>query len=257
MNDVGNTGGFSGDTAAYGPGLLKDWDEIDTYIKTIRSPRGRSAAALGGDAVAGRAVFETANCQNCHAGAQWTISERYYTPKVNSVGNLGDLRLESLTGNGVASLGAVPVNVLPADAAGAAIDINDALIGNDANGAPQRHICVSRRVGSFALLGPDSRGADEIRQNGNAAQGVGGFNVPSLLNMTTAAPYFHNGAAETLEELIETPEFLTHLRAGNQVFTPSATDIANLVAFLQTIDDDTTTFPIQANQTFCPSSVTF
>jgi cytochrome c peroxidase len=237
--------------------VLKDWDEINEYIKTIRSPRGRSASALTGDPVAGRAVFDAGNCENCHSGAQWTISELYYTPEANSVGNLADLRLETLTGNGVGTLGSVPVNVLPADATGVAIDVNDALIGNDANGAPQRHICVSRRVGTFGLPGPDARGADEIRQNAAAAQGVGGFNVPSLLNMTTGAPYFHNGSVDSLDELLNAPEFLAHLRAGNQVFTPTAQDVVNLVAFLQTIDDDTMIFPIPAGQTICPANVTF
>lgn len=257
VNDVGSTGGFAGDAAAYGPGLLKDWDEINVYIKTIRSPRGRSQSALGGDPVAGRTLFETANCQNCHSGTQWTISELYYTPQVNSTAIPGDLRLESLTANGVATLGSVPVNVLPADAGGATIDVNDFLIGNDANGAPQRHVCVSRRVGTFGALGPSSRGADEIRQNASAAQGVGGFNVPSLLNMATAAPYFHNGAAETLDDLLKAPEFQAHLRAGNQVFTPSDAEVADLVAFLLTIDEDTPIISTPAGQTICPSNVTF
>jgi len=257
VNDVGSTGGFTGDTPAYGPGLLTDWDEINEYIRSIRSPRGRSADALVGDPDNGRAVFQAGNCQNCHGGPAWTISELYYTPKVNSTASPGDLRLESLTANGVATLGSVPVNVLPADGSGTAIDINDFLIGNDANGAPQRHICVSRRVGTFAVAGPDGRGGDEIRQNGAAAQGVGGFNVPSLMNIVNGAPYFHNGSVDTLEELLSSAEFQAHLRAGNQIFSPSTTDVADLVAFLQTIDDDTATIPIPAGMTFCPNGVTF
>ncbi len=257
VNDTGSTGGFTGDTAAYGPGLLEDWDEINEYIKTIRSPRGRSVGALVGDPVAGRTVFENGGCANCHSGAQWTISELYYTPKVHSIASPGDLRTESLTANGVASLGLVPVNTLPADNAGATIDVADFLIGNDANGAPQRHICVSRRVGTFGLAGPGGRGADEIRQSGTNAQGVGGFNVPSLLNMTTGAPYFHNGSVDSLEDLIDSPEFQAHLLAGNAVFAPNATQIANLVAFLQTIDDDTPTIATPSGMTFCPADVTF
>ncbi|MFO0551176.1 MAG: beta-propeller fold lactonase family protein [Polyangiaceae bacterium] len=257
VNDVGSTGGFTNDAAAYGPGLLKDWDEINEYVRSIRSPRGRSASALVGNPSNGRTLFQTGNCQNCHSGPAWTISELYYTPKVNSVGAPGDLRLETLLANGTSSLGSVPVNVLPADNGGATIDVNDFLIGNDANGAPQRHICVSRRVGTFNLPGPDARGADEIRQNGAVAQGVGGFNVPSLLNMTTGAPYFHNGSVDTLEDLLSSAEFQSHLRAGNQIFAPSAAEVADLVAFLQTIDDDTPTFMIPAGMAFCPGGVTF
>ena len=57
--------------------------------------------------------------------------------------------------------------------------------------------------------------------------------------------------------MLNDPAFLAHLRAGNQVFTPTAQDVTNLVAFLQTIDDETPIFPIPVGQTICPSNVTF
>jgi hypothetical protein len=71
------------------------------------------------------------------------------------------------------------------------------------------------------------------------------------------APYLHNGAAESLEQLLDpNGAFQAHLRAGNLVFVPSAGDVADLIAFLNAIDDDTEAFAVPAGQRFCPSVVT-
>lgn len=221
----------------------EDWDAIEAYIRSIRSPRGD---AQGGDPEAGRTVFETANCQNCHGGALWTLSERYYTPILD-----GDLRALTLEEAGIDSVGDVRADQLVTTDTSA---MN--VLQNDANGPPQRHSCVVRNVGTFDADGPGDRGAEEIRQNGGNAQGVDGFNVPSLINVGLGAPYLHNGAAETLDELLDPAgDFVDHLRSGNQVFTPNADDIANLIAFLRTIDDETETIAVPDGQRFCPEGV--
>ncbi|MGE0784667.1 MAG: beta-propeller fold lactonase family protein [Sandaracinaceae bacterium] len=230
-------------------GMLTDWDEIETYIATIRSPDGATADGLGaGDPVAGRAVFEAARCQNCHGGVLWTLSERYYTPVLD-----GDLRDRTFGDEGITSIGAVRVDQTVVDDMGVS---GVPIIGNDANGAPQRHFCTVRIVGTFGAQGPSGHGAEEIRQNAAAAQGVDGFNVPSLLGMATGAPYLHNGAATSLEELLDpSGQFVDHLRAGNLVFMPSATEVRDLIAFLRTIDESTPTIDVPANQRFCPTGV--
>lgn len=223
----------------------EDWDAIEAYIAAIRSPEGDAGGE--GDPAAGRTVFMTAGCQNCHGGALWTLSERYFTPLLN-----GDLRTLTLDAAGIASIGDVRADqVRTTDTT--AMNV----LENDANGAPQRHSCVVRDVGTFDA-GASGRGAAEIRQNGGNAQGVDGFNVPSLINIGLGAPYLHNGAAETLEELLaDDGEFVTHLRAGNQVFayTPNSTELADLIAFLRTIDDSTPTIPVPTGQRFCPEGV--
>lgn len=247
VKDLNDNGGTV-DGVSVGPGVLADWDEIFAYVQSIRSPRGR--AELVGDPVAGRALFDEANCEFCHGGPLWTLSEMYYTPLADT-----DLRLETFSANGVTSIGAVPADTTDLTSATIGATV---LIGNDANGAPQRHFCVVRKVGTFDNEGPDGRGAAEIRQSGGAAQGIGGFNVPSLLNINTGAPYFHNGSAETLEDLLESAEFIDHLQAANQVFAfADAQEVADLVAFLQSIDDSTATFTVPANQIICPDDVTF
>ena len=167
-------------------GVLPDWDEIDIFVSTIRSPDGRTAPEA--NIAAGRDLFDTANCEHCHGGALWTLSERYFTPVLN-----GDLRLLSFEAAGVTSIGNVPTTQTVLDDDG----FGTPLLVNDENGAPQRHLCVVRNVGTFDAAGPDNRGAAEIRQNNGPAQGVDGFNVPSLLNVNMGAPFLHNGAAES------------------------------------------------------------
>ena len=238
-----NVGSVAGANAR--DGVLEDWDQIETYIATLRTPTG--ASVTEGDATRGREVFEEARCQNCHGGPLWTLSERYYTPVVD-----GDLRAVSFADEGITSIGAVRPDQTVLDDLG----FDTSIIGNDANGPPQRHFCVVRSVGTFGATGAGGHGAEELRQNGGNAQGVDGFNVPSLLGIGLGAPFLHNGAAQTLGDLLDPDgDHLSHLRAGNQIFAPSATDVADLIAFLRTIDDSTATFTVPADQRFCPTGV--
>lgn len=223
----------------------EDWDEIMDYVATLRAPH--AATVADGDAEAGRTVFEEAGCQNCHAGPLWTLSERYYTPQLDQ-----DPRILTLASQGIGSIDVRPDQVLSTNPDEVFV------LQNDANGAPARHSCVVRRVDTFGATGPDDRGATEIRQNGNPAQGVDGFNVPSLLGVSMGGPFLHNGAAETLEDLLDpNGEFGNHLRAGNQVFSPSESELADLIAFLRSIDDSTETFETPADQDFCPDGISF
>jgi cytochrome c553 len=226
-------------------GVLEDWDEIETYISTIRTPNG--ATVTQGDPARGRAVFEEGRCQNCHGGPLWSLSERYFEPIVD-----GDPRLVPFSSVGISDLGGVRADQTTLDDLG----FDTPIIGNDANGPPQRHLCVVRDVNTFAATGPGGHGAEELRQNGGNAQGVDGFNVPSLLGIGLGAPYLHNGAAQTLEELLDPGgEFGAHLQGGNQIFAPSAGDVTDLVAFLRTIDDTTPVIDLPMDQNICPIEV--
>ena len=55
---------------------------------------------MQGDPVAGRAVYESANCANCHSGVLWTLSERYYDPILGQ-----DNRGLSLASQGIQAIG--------------------------------------------------------------------------------------------------------------------------------------------------------
>ncbi len=221
-----------------------DWDQIDSYIQTIRSASAyvadRSAAARG------REVFEGAGCQKCHAGPKWTVSQTFYTPELFS-GELGFREFEANRAR------RTPLDASPLQAIGLAWDVNvdETLIAGDDSdgGAPAllRQACNVRNVKTFGARG----GALEVRDNGQPAQGRNGFNPPSLLSIATGAPYFHNGAAEDLQALFE-ERFYDHLTAGSEHFYPDARERADLAAFLLSIDETTRPFDVLEQSVICP-----
>ena len=105
-----------------------------------------------------------------------------------------------------------------------------------------RFLC---QVGTFDTTQFSDGKGNEIRAN-NAnnlqARGVLGMNVPSLISAFASAPYFHSGAAPTLEAVLENK---THRRAGQ----PGGFDLLDiglfrslLVDFVESIDRDTVPF---------------
>jgi cytochrome c peroxidase len=195
----------------------------------------------------GRALFDEGRCKNCHAGPLWTLATRYYTPIVDS--NFTALTLAS---QGVATVGQVFAPQLTSTDTSVLT-----VLSLDVAGGPARHTCVVRKVGTFDVKGPDDRGADELRVNGAAAQGADGFSVPSLLGLARGAPYLHHGGAETLEQLLDpNGDFFVHLRAGNLNFTPDVDEVADLAAFLRSIDDDAEGFDLPVDQNICPAAIT-
>jgi cytochrome c peroxidase len=86
-------------------------------------------------------------------------------------------------------------------------------------------------VGTF-----DPSSPIEIRQNGAAPLGDLGFNVPSLLGVGYHAPYFHNGAAQTLPEVFR----LHNLPGDGTIQTElNRTERADLLDFLKSLDGTT------------------
>lgn len=56
------------------------WDALRAYVRfAIRAPRS-PIPATDPDAIAGRALFVSANCQSCHGGNHWTRGLLSYTP---------------------------------------------------------------------------------------------------------------------------------------------------------------------------------
>jgi YVTN family beta-propeller protein len=221
-----------------------DWDQIDRYIQTIRSTSAKSAETALIER--GRLVFEDGGCDKCHAGPKWTISRTFYVQE-QSEGDLGSRVFEANRARN-ASMDPSSLSQL-----GLATNVNTdttLIAGDDSDGGTPpllRMACNIRNVGTFAAEG----GADEVRANATAAQGRSGFNPPSLLGIAAGAPYFHNGAAATLEAMFE-PRFGTHLTAGNPNFIPTADQRTALAAFLASIDESTTPFDIIDGSVLCP-----
>jgi DNA-binding beta-propeller fold protein YncE len=246
--------GLNGSTAAMmpsGPGVvgadggtvnstLSNWDDIQAYVKQIRAPRGAVGVAAA-DVAAGQALFEQNNCAGCHGGPAWTISKRFYTP---GAANNDDVTGALITQSWTRPAG-FPAALLPAASTFRLSPFNAA---ND------QITCVLRNVGTFPAspptgIAPAGVVVKEVRAGGGVgnppvpsmtatAQGATGFNVPALVGMVTGAPYFHAGNARTLEELLGTT-FQAHHEAFSSNFSPTPTQITQLVAFLTSIDDAT------------------
>jgi YVTN family beta-propeller protein len=62
-------------------GRSADLDNIAAYICFgIRAPISPLRGSFDPDIIAGRALFASANCQQCHGGTNWTRSQVLYTP---------------------------------------------------------------------------------------------------------------------------------------------------------------------------------
>lgn len=220
-----------------------DWDLIDAYIQSVKSPNGAEAEAT--ELTRGRAVFEEGGCNKCHAGAKWTISRTFYDPAAFE----GDLPNRVFEANRMAGE-PMDTNTLVGLAQDVNTDATFIAADDSEGGAPafKRQACNIRSVGTFAVSGS----AAEVRANGGPAQGQKGFNPPSLLGVVTGAPYLHSGAAKDLEDLFDS-RFDGHTQAGNPNFRPTAEDRAALIAFLKSVDEQTPAFDIVAGTVLCPT----
>ena len=112
--------------------------------------------------------------------------------------------------------------------------------------APGTFPGVLINVGTFTTNSAGGR-VNEIRSNpadisqAIAPLGANGFNIPSLLSVHETAPYFYSGLAQTLEEVLNGT---LDVNGGTQHhFIANATQRAQLIAFLRSIDDTTAVFP--------------
>ena len=100
------------------------------------------------------------------------------------------------------------------------------------------------KAGTFdAALANELKGGGVAGQaNTDGANGILGFNIPSLISVFASPPYFHSGAAQTLEAIVEN---ITHRSLGTAgVDTLSAAaDRIKVATFLKSIDLTTETFP--------------
>jgi len=157
------------------------------------------------------------SCATCHGGPKYTRSTVGYTgPPSPEVGlGLGNQRV----------IGAELRQTVAQ--------------GPNAGQAPG----VLINVGTFLANAAGGR-VNEIRANGaDASQaiaplGANGFNIPSLLSVHETAPYYYNGLAQTLEEV------LNGSQDGNggvrHHFVTNSAQRADLISYLRSIGPETT-----------------
>jgi YVTN family beta-propeller protein len=190
--------------------------DVETlWAQTVR-PLNLPAAGTQSELDAGAAVFGN-RCASCHGGAKWTKSQVLY---------LNDPAL-----NKAFAAGGTPRDP------GLTITANQMVSYVDAK-VDTGTLKFLENVGTF-----NAAGAIEIRGAGGAigqrALGTTGFNVPSLLSTAYHAPFFHNGAAPTLEAV-----FNLHALPGGGTIQSVINDAdrATLLLFLKSIDGRTKTF---------------
>ena len=239
---------------------LRDWQQITRYMQSLRSPR--APVTLDPYAVEkGRELFtEYGACQGCHSGDKWTVSRLFYEPNTATNAQLFTTPFAIPAG--------FPSALLPAT-----VPANQTLRFAGGNAAAfDQILCAVRPVGTFNVAEPDV-GIAELRADmttlaqgaGNPAGEGAGFNPPSLLGLSTGAPYLHAGNARTLEALLAST-FETHHRSLAPNFLaetdPAAVQrqVDQLVQFLLSIDEGTQApaipEPGAAGGELCPTSFT-
>jgi DNA-binding beta-propeller fold protein YncE len=211
----------------HGPtrGVSDSLDAMTEWIATVRAP---IMPVLAANVEAnGRAVF-TSNCASCHGGAKWTKSRTnglYQDNPLLPVDPIGPAFFTGVTPNdtGVALAGPQVVSVTRAGKPAPLLILDKVGTFNPAS--------IIEIRGAGAVAGQSTQGF--------GAFGLGGFNSPSLLGVAYSAPYFHDGSANTLEEVAARHT----LGAGTIASSLSAQDLADLLAFVRSIDDATPTMP--------------
>ena len=108
-------------------------------------------------------------------------------------------------------------------------------------GQLNRFLC---KAGTFdATLANELKGGGVAGQvNSDGANGVLGINIPSLLSVFAAAPFFHSGSAQTLDDVLNNVTHRSLGKAGVDTLA-SAADRAKVAKFVSSIDAGTLTFP--------------
>ena len=252
----------------------RDWEEITEWVKTIRSPRGKTN--VPGDVSTGKGLFEANyNCDACHAGGSWTTSLRYYTPTFadNAGGATSDELKETLVTNFLEGKNNLLVGQTPVfDIFSSCLDDSDCLdiegacdttlnqcvspalefefYASDTRRGINQHACVLRNVDTYE--GQDAaEGALEVRKDMvTPSQGLAGINVPSVLNTQLGAPYLHNGRFESLADFL-LDEDVDHVRKGSAISDINEAEARDLIAYLLTIDGSTTTLTPRSADVLC------
>jgi mono/diheme cytochrome c family protein len=217
---------------------ISDWENIATWMKVVRSPR-RPTTFDPALVQKGQQLFQQANCQGCHGGSSWTISQVFYTPDTTGSMNKS---LTTISWGSAATSAGFPTALFPA--ATPAMQMMR-YAGPKASSFDQL-TCALRPVGTYNVAEADV-GVWEMRSDGvtpsqgNETDGKG-YNVPSLLGMGTAAPYLHGGQVRTLETLFS-PTYATHYQALAPGFLDANdpnrdANVKALVAYVVSIDDD-------------------
>jgi YVTN family beta-propeller protein len=182
--------------------------------------------------LAGRSLFLQAGCVQCHGGINWTVSIRDFTAPPAGSEIFTERNPANFFGNPV---GAQYLNRFLRD------------IGSFNLGVPGQGNLLAPNIGADEKAAPGVVGTvvqpaqDALGIDYNSDAKGAGFNVPSLMGISSLPPYLHNGAAESLFDVLSDPKH----RTGGGRWPDRLTNVSDrisLFAFLETIDTKTVPF---------------
>ena len=188
-------------------------EALDFEAAWVASIRPLNMPAGDSDAIAAGSDVFAQHCASCHGGAKWTKSQIFHNDNP-----------------------AIP-------APGVFNFFDPGLLGNTAGPQIIRYEKGDKMITFMDDIGTfDPNDERELRGAGAAGQtalGAVGFNAPALLSVDYHAPYFHNGAAQTLEEV-----FILHKLTENNTIADvlTAEQQADLLVLLKSIDGRTPLF---------------
>ncbi len=207
----------------HGPvaGISDSLDAMQEWVTTVRAPFVPDLAANVEQA--GRGVF-VAQCAACHGGVKWTKSRTSPVFANNPTFAEDPIGVNFFAG------------VKPIDTGVTAAGPQIVSVTRDGKGT----LTFLDKVGTFNAADPiELRGAAAVAgqsTQGFASFGGAGFNSPSLLGLSLSAPYFHDGSAQTLNDVMKRHTLGNGLTIEK---TLSPQDLADLLAFVGSIDDQT------------------
>jgi YVTN family beta-propeller protein len=207
----------------HGPvsGISDSLDAIQEWVATVRAPNVPHLSSATEQA--GRTLF-AAQCGACHGGAKWTKSRTSPLYANNPTFSVDPIGVNFFAG------------VTPIDAGVKAAGPQIVSVTRDGKGT----LRFLDGVGTFNAAGPlEIRGAAAVAgqsTQGFASFGAAGFNSPSLLGLSLSAPYFHDGSAQTLEDVTKRHVLGTG-KTIEQTLSPQ--ELSDLLAFVGAIDDQT------------------
>lgn len=231
------------------PVKVKALDALRDWVKfAIRVPEGpfTDAEIPGGvpnaQVQAGRALFNTAGCTNCHKGGQWTKSIVNFTPPPAAA----DIFCERDVGN-PALPGCLTAQVTGNPVAGQYLDeflqdVGSFNLGVAGAGNPLgNNIGAVEKAATPLVAGVAQPAQDGLGFDWNEDGKGTGFAVSSLLGIHASPPFGHNGACETIACVVGDKKH----RTGNGRFPDKLADPAKqalVTRFVESVDRQTQPF---------------
>jgi YVTN family beta-propeller protein len=211
---------------------LREW-----FRYAIRTPSGPlpgygGAGATQSQIAEGRRLFEQVGCVTCHGGSHWTIAVKDFTSPPAATEIFTERTPSPTTGNPV---GVQYLNRFLRDAATFNLGVPGG--GNEFG----RNIGAEEKAAPSVANGVIAPAQDALGQDYNGDGAGTGFSVPSLLGIFAMQPYNHNGAAESVAEILDDPRHWQHGGGDTSVLGDPAKRAA-LVAFIESIDLSTAPF---------------